>query len=471
MHTLGIAGVSEAATRRAPWTSCTCRVGSKFGTRLLIAAVLACVGAGPVPAAVSISQFGITWTFDKSYPSGQFANGDYWVVGPVKIVEISPHSETIDGRVINGSMVNPGVGQLQGYDSAAYAQYGPAYDPALNVALGVSTANPLTLPAGSSLISSISEALADNRPQLKSAAVLTVLAAPAPAGSFRPPYCGTDKTLRWRKSQLDYAKLRSLPKPRPRPKLAQVEASFQRPWLEHNPDWTGRFLHPSDNMPDYGRDMAHALAEGLLSLQLDYTVAEKETLLIRLVQYGIDIYGVAKAGGAWLDLGGHNQGRKMPLLLAATVLGDAEMLAYGDAAKHFIFQEDRQTWFVTAADVGRELVEEEGIVREPYLEADVGLAEWGIKHAVDPRYDGRNWHVPYRMVSCPSTIGHVLTARLMGLERAWNWPALFAYYDRFWEVEKSNRVGGLNQISEFVHVMWSTYRQPKEPASDADPQE
>ena len=28
----------------------------------------------------SITQYGITWTFDKEYESGQFASGDYWVV-------------------------------------------------------------------------------------------------------------------------------------------------------------------------------------------------------------------------------------------------------------------------------------------------------------------------------------------------------------------------------------------------------
>src|SRR5512145_1337984 len=27
------------------------------------------------------SQFGITWTFDGDYETGQFANGDTWVVG------------------------------------------------------------------------------------------------------------------------------------------------------------------------------------------------------------------------------------------------------------------------------------------------------------------------------------------------------------------------------------------------------
>ncbi|NJL71890.1 MAG: hypothetical protein HC888_09930, partial [Candidatus Competibacteraceae bacterium] len=38
----------------------------------------------------SISQYGITWTFDKEYPTGQFITGDPWVVGPVTVVSVSP---------------------------------------------------------------------------------------------------------------------------------------------------------------------------------------------------------------------------------------------------------------------------------------------------------------------------------------------------------------------------------------------
>ena len=66
-----------------------------------------------------LSQFGITWTFDRDYITGQFANGDFWIVGPVTIIGIDPPSVVVDGRVINGSMVNPSpkLERKQGYDS------------------------------------------------------------------------------------------------------------------------------------------------------------------------------------------------------------------------------------------------------------------------------------------------------------------------------------------------------------------
>ena len=38
----------------------------------------------------SITQHGITWTFDRDCPAGQFVNGDWWVVGPVQVVSVSP---------------------------------------------------------------------------------------------------------------------------------------------------------------------------------------------------------------------------------------------------------------------------------------------------------------------------------------------------------------------------------------------
>src|SRR5690606_28267276 len=71
---------------------------------------------------------------------------------------------------------------------------------------------------------------------------------------------------------------------------------------------------------------------------------------------------------------------------------------------------------------------------------------------------GRNWNAYYRTVAGSSTIGHILTARLMGLERKWNWPATFDYYDRYWSKEKNNSSTSANAIQPFVASMWKAYR-------------
>lgn len=426
----------------------------------------------PLPGATTIRQFGITWTFDRDYPTGTFANGDPWVAGPVRIIAIDPASETKGERTINGSMVNPAIGKTQGYDSATYGTSRVDYEPRLNVALEVSPDRPLILPPASSLVSTISEPEPGHRPQLRTAAILTVLSAPAPAGSFRPPPYGADKTLRWNKDDLDYSLLRSLRRVRGAPRLRTLETRFERPWLEQNPGWTGRYLHPSGNQPDYGRDMASLVGDALLSLQLNYSDRAKETLLIRLVQYGIDIYGAAKAGAKWMNDGGHNHGRKMPLLLAGSLLGDSDMLAFANGAAQPIFQEDQQTWYVTFADVQRPLHSADGRDRLPYLPSDVGNAEWGEKHVTDPARDGRNWDIRYRTIVGASVLGHVLTARLMGAEETWNWPALFDYSDRYWQIEHRSRTNTRNGISAFTHAMWSRYRGSlAAPASRGRPSE
>ena len=151
----------------------------------------------------------------------------------------------------------------------------------------------------------------------------------------------------------------------------------------------------------------------------------------------------------------------MPLLLAAAVLEDPEMLVYADG-QNLVFQEDRQTWYISVADVGRKMYKKDGRRRDEYNSSDVGLAEWGEKHAQDPEWDARNWDAPYRTVSGGCTIGHVLTAKLMGLEQAWNWPAIFDYYARYWAQEKTQAGSGLNSIPLFVAELWRAYAAPGE---------
>ena len=90
---------------------------------------------------------------------GQFANGDWWVVGPVTITQIDPASIPAGGRTMHGSMVNPDAGIRQhGYDSPLFRPYRmdangqPYYQASLNVALGVASGQALTLQPGNSLV-------------------------------------------------------------------------------------------------------------------------------------------------------------------------------------------------------------------------------------------------------------------------------------------------------------------------------
>jgi hypothetical protein len=139
------------------------------------------------------------------------------------------------------------------------------------------------------------------------------------------------------------------------PQLSVVAGHFERPWIDFKASVGGRFHHPGENMPDYGAGMALSIGEAALMLNLNFTDQQKETLLVRLVQYGIDIWGVCKSGfGGWNMDGGHGPGRKLPILLAGVVLGDQEM---ADIGKHNItdpvFGEDQVTYYLYRSEVAR----------------------------------------------------------------------------------------------------------------------
>jgi hypothetical protein len=451
-----------------------------------------------------VTRFGITWEFDRNYTVGQFANGDNWIVGPVNIIGIVPPSIIKDGRVMNGSMVNPSsrLGGKQGYDSAMYGIYSRPehYDPNLNVARPqdreLSRLNPLVLLPNSSLVSTISISETGHRPQIQTAAILTVLDAPASEESFRPPYCGSDKTVKFSKNQLNYSLLENL-KPAPGiPGLATVERYFERPWLDHVPNWIGRYIHPAENMPDYGREMATRIGDGALMLHLNFTNQEKETLLVRFVQLGIDLYGIIQDGGKdnWANNGGHSGGRKWPILFAGLLLNDEDMKNIGARSGDYLysegygpgnlpqdyvhFGEDDQTFYISDNDIYEPPYQEhvayngftfyghgKGDKKRDYLEYfehHKGMPEWGIVHATNRNEDGLDWDTAYRhWCSANSWGGFVLAAHIMGVNELWGHNALFDYMDRFMQVqaktEGANSV--LRQCSRFTASMWDAYRE------------
>jgi hypothetical protein len=337
--------------------------------------------------ATTTNQFGVTWTWLEDCTIGQFADGSWGVVAPsgITITSITPASTieasrpnypsgTVTNSTINGSMINPlsGTTASHGFDSDA-----AAYQADKNVARpggnDLSAGNPLFVPAGSSLMSSISYTQANKLPAITDMAILTVVAA-APTGgfsaAFRPAYCGSDKTFRYI-ADLDYSILPSAPAPAGTPDLTTVANNFIRPWIEVNTEQLGRYLHPANHQPEYGSSMARLLGRGLLSLCLGYSNAQKETLYIRMVQYGLDVYGAAVAGGRWAANGGLNLGRKMPMLLAGYALNDASIKAYADKSLHFIFQEDMQTFVVDAAQLLVVPYTGDSRLRLPYKESVV----------------------------------------------------------------------------------------------------
>jgi hypothetical protein len=263
----------------------------------------------------SLEQYGVTWTFQGPVRYGQFANGDWWVLGPVTIIAIAP---AFDGTH-HGWEVNPADPVAQGFDTRV-ADFDAARVPAL----------PYTATGGQSIVKSASlEPLddVDCRPCLRTAAVLTVLDAVPPnegATVFRPPYFGAAKPLR-PLDELHPELLPSLASVPSAPALADAVGDFRRVQLDHKTNWTGRAMHPAENSPDYGSDISSRNAEGALRLMLDEPSADKRELLVHYVQYGLDLYAMLGGGVTWPPNGGHSEGRKLPIAFAGLLLGDTAM--------------------------------------------------------------------------------------------------------------------------------------------------
>lgn len=312
--------------------------------------------------ATSVTQYGTTLEFDTDYTVGQYANGDYYIVentpgGGVTITGKTPASTKISGRTINGMMRNPtaGISTVQGFDSSMTD--GNYFDAASNVArpgdADLSVGNPYVAPAGSSLVAGISVATAGQRPQLTDGSVFTIVASAPAANSFRPPYCGSDKTHHWNESGMDYDVLKDVLSASGAPSLSAAVANYVRPQFEINTEWGGRCQHPSNNQSLYGQYIAYDVADAILLLHTSLSNAQKRDLLVYMVQYGIDIYGSAVSGGEWKANGGHNIGRKAVLYLAGKVLGDTNILWYADTANFYGFSEDQQSFYVNQSSVDR----------------------------------------------------------------------------------------------------------------------
>jgi hypothetical protein len=292
-----------------------------------------------------------------------------------------------------------------------------------------------------------------------------------------------------------------------------LERAFVRPWILHAPGYGAESLAPGDNVPNhgYGRDLSAFEGMAALSLCLNtYTTQQKLPLTINLTQVGIDLYQYVKDGANeyWYGDGGHNSGRKFPILFAGYMLNDSGMLGIGSLT-NFHFQEDDQTFYVDAANVGRYFADTDNCMgsqwsssnfppavqngthlygfnayqvgiehtqagdvehcyttppdMNSYTTEHIGMPEWGIRHAAsDGLKSDRLWIGGYRGVNSYSWPGIALATHILNLKDKWNHDAFFDYMDRWMNL---TAVGGdwhsaveQRSIDTFSEKMWDTYR-------------
>ncbi len=377
----------------------------------------------PANTASSITQYGITWTFDHAYQYGQYVNGDYWVVGPVTITSITPDATLSPGR--NGWEINPVSHATQPYDDRSY-NYNTSVLPSL----------PNTVPINSSVVKTVST-VTSGHTNIQTAAVLTVLpSVPENNGStlFRPPYFGTSK-ISYSLSDMDLSGFPSLASVANTPTLASVVSNFQKVQLDHLEGWVGRTIHPVDNMPDYGSDISNNISSGILRLMLDESVQDKEQAAVMLTQAAIDWYEMRATGQVWAANGGHSMGRKLIILFGGIILNNQDMKDAVSNGVDATYQENGQIIFYQQANNGNGMQ----IWGQPATEIqywrELATPDAGSKTVLDPYGYIDGGYEPggvYQDLTAPVFKSESIAARLLpGGAAIWSDSEFFDYVERW----------------------------------------
>jgi hypothetical protein len=387
---------------------------------------------GDLPLLSQITQDGITWTFSQAQRVGRFVNGDYYVVGPATVVDIQPLPTPTNG--MHGSMldIQPNI-QRSGFDSRIQSG---RYDPSLRVY------PPIALTPGNKLVSSRS-AGATNLPcvmrpfdisvsPVASVSILTCVGVPQPADAFRPSYAQGATNI-YLSRNLARQLVSGLTPVAHSPPFSEFEGYLRRPWVD---SVFFSFDVPAEYMASYGRENGYLMSFAGLLLTLDFPAEQKEPLLVYLVQYGIDLYGLVQRGHTgWPAWGGHGSGRKFPIVLAGLLLGQDQMKSV-----QANFGEDMQTIWVTETPPAGTYTQSWHTHPETVVYGGhVGIngesvnPGWGPYEHLAPSAWKNNLGESYRRCcTSVSWVGEALAARLVpGMQTAWNHPQFFAYVDRW----------------------------------------
>jgi hypothetical protein len=417
----------------------------------------------------TVERHGITWRFSERVSVGRFVNGDHYVVGPVTVTSIDP-APTPER---NGSCLNlPLSAGYSGFDARSP---GGRFDPRMRAEL------PISMKPKDILISSVSvekmrEFPAPLRPSdralspVRTVSVLTCVAEPPPPDAFRPSYCDYKDQRLYLARNLKRDLLPKLPKDGIPMQMEngvpftidEWADRFERPWLDV---CSFGFDAAIEYQPHYGREVGRAVGVAGLLLCLDFPPEDKERLLRNFVQYGIDLWGIARAGyPGWPAHGGHGSGRKWPIVFAGRMLGDAEMASPTKTLPRLKFGEDMQTMYdkgwtgakvVYAGHVGKD-----GVPNQK---------DWGAYEHLPPDQWPGNLGESYRRC-CTSIawVGQALAGRILHAEKAWDHDAFFDYVDRWMTENDAEHVARIKEArGQDYSASWSRQRQTWDPFVNA----
>ena len=452
----------------------------------------------------NVSQYGITWSFQKPARVGQFVNGDWYVVGPVTIEAIDPkplygseipkreldrmdRERKQEHRVRNGFMLNPPARMQVAYDSGVRNWFTPSLIQKLPVAMkpGDSLVSTISMPKNivlsAQLRNKIERGVDDSSP-IRTAAVLTCVGKPQPADAFRPGFCDRQQKI-YLARNLKRKLLPAAAATRSMPRIQKYIRFTQRPWV--GTCFFG-FEEPVENMPQYGLEYGRVVGISALLLCTDIKPQQKEPLLVNFVQVGIDLGGIVRADHpGWTGWGGHGSGRKLPIVFAGLLLGDNEMANISKFFPGASFGEDEQTAYGDCW-TGAKVV----FAGHSGIDTATGTGRsrgngWGPYEHTPPSQwkDGQNTSESYRR--CCTSVGWVaqaLALRLMHAEKVWNHAAFFDYVDRWMYEDDAAFVKTIREATgrdhdkewarqgqawdAFVNEMWARYRPALEAPTD-----
>ncbi|MDY0219412.1 MAG: hypothetical protein RBR14_08715 [Candidatus Cloacimonas acidaminovorans] len=447
-----------------------------------------------------------TRTFSNAQQNGYYDNNDFFMAAGSSLREYDHGPYVISGeeyngkqvyelgRILHGSMLNPGVG-TQSYDSKT-----SSFD------LAGAVEFPFLIGADKSLVSSISQIKAEcdmgiqgpgaydwtgacdpfysGRPMIKTATVLTIVNSAPESGTFRPAFNGNIKNY-YREADINSDLIKNLtPTPNAPQNIAYYERGLQRPWLMHLSDAVARSMHPRLNMFDYHETIFSFLKDAYLLTLLD--IPDKNNLINLLIQNGIDTYGLVTNG--W----GSSAVSKNQVLFACSLLGDINMCnIYLDGTSKTSFREDWMTYYpqegtsnlLSSVVAGNDVKPfKVGWTGEGVLwRQDPGSAseqehlhpsEWSRLQTEAGYIGGGCKHESYRNINSANWPGIAMVALSLGGREKWNHDVYFDYTDR-WMLENffgehsaemleyCNSTGGTYQSagSAFATEMWHAYRK------------
>ncbi|MEX0745949.1 MAG: hypothetical protein WD118_10155 [Phycisphaeraceae bacterium] len=434
----------------------------------------------------SITQYGITWTFEQPVRAGQFVTGDWYIVGPATVVQIDPKPlfgdevkdhpdwEIINERAVtedrfegawarHGSVLNMQVSASRSaFDSRLAHRH---YDPEQFAHL------PISMESGDALISTISApdplgAYSGHGQPVLAAAVLTSLEAPVPADAFRPAYVDREQHI-YLARNLQRQRLHALPRVDAAPaNLSEWARFYQRPWLDIVA-WG--YANPELNSPRYGQRITQGTSQASLLLHMDYPALDKEQLLIGFMQYSIDLWGMARAAGeagervdAWTGHGGFGGGRKWAIMFGGLLFDDESMSQPTKTYPSLVFGEDTQT-----AD-GQSWTGHDTVFTSHPRWADESLElhrpeDWAAIREENGRRRGFQSD-GYRRC-CTSIVwpGQALVARIMRAEEDWDHEPFFRYVDRWMEEEDIQATARVVEAARGNDDSWTFRQLPTDP--------